>query len=162
MKKKRRGIKIAIALGIADILLLGGLLMLFSGADEVEKAPRDAMAQWSGQTEMTEAERLQALTDALRHVQYNPEPTLSGGMVDLYLSNGEESGCMISADIMRLESGEVIGTIGLIEPGYRLEKMDCAARIPAGEHACLMTIHVYDENGMYIGKAGRHLLLTAQ
>ena len=159
---KRRGTGLAVALGIADILLLAGLLLLFLGDTGPEKIPRDPAAQRFAQTDMTEEERLRALSDALGHMHYNPEPVLRNGTADLYLSNGEESGCMLSAEIMRLETGDVIGSVGLIGPGYRLEYMECAAGLPAGEHACLMTVCIYDENGMYIGRAGRHLMLTAE
>lgn len=171
MKKtdaRKRRIWIAVLLGIADIVLLASLFVLFCGEEEAEEKKRDVLAQAIGQQaeqmseeEMEEA-RLMLISDALRHVQYNAEPILADGQVDLYLSNGEESGCIVCAEVKRLDTGEVIGTIGLIDPGYRLEKMNCTAKLPAGDHACQMILHVYDLSGVYLGRAGRHMMLTVK
>jgi len=167
-RKKRNLRRIVILLIAADLLLLAGLGVLFLGSDKEDHSQRDALAQLIGPEadEMDEAEfeesRLQMLSDALLLVSYNPEAQLINGGIDLYLSNREDNICSVSVELKILPDNRVIASTGLIDPGYRLERLDCDAKIAPGEYTCLMVMQVFAEDGTHFGKAGRHLMLSVK
>ena len=151
---------------VLDILVAALLVGAIIYSSVQPRNVRDELARELGATEhMSEEERetmLQLATaEAARHVTMHSEVTITEGEIPLYLSNAEENACAVSVEIYELDSGEMIGESGLLESGWRLERLPLKIQMDKGEYYCLVRCSFYTmEGNVFLGKTGKHMLLT--
>ncbi|MBQ8536366.1 MAG: hypothetical protein IJ461_03060 [Clostridia bacterium] len=143
-----------ILLVVADILLLAviaGIVMTQGQSPQRKEA-----------SALPKEVNLENITQGMSHVTYAPEAVMRNGQIAIRLSNGEKSPYAIRAEIILPQTNTVIAQTNWIDPGYRLENMKTAEKLPTGQYPCLMRIELATAQGESIGKAGRSLLLSVQ
>lgn len=158
MKNKLNLRLLCILFLVLDLLLV---LLLFVS---ISRTRRDYSAH-RDELELTMAdigsEGLNSLGRVAAHVSMMSEIKLEDGHIAIGLSNAEENNCAVSIEIILLDSGATIATSGLVDPGWRLEKIELDKQPDKGVHECLVRCLFYTMDGdKYIGRTARQMLLT--
>lgn len=158
MSRRKRSLRRAllIAFVAADVLLLA-----VAGWIVWQLAHPKTVITHVDMEQLSEEERAQ-ISEAMLSVYYSAEARLKDGRVQIMLSNGDDSGYFIRADLLLIADGRSVGRTDLIDPGYRLESMPAQIRLRKGDHPCLLRIELFDEEGNMRGSVGRQLLLRVE
>lgn len=159
----KRFCRVFIALDIlVAVLLIGAISYSATRPHSV----RDELAKELGATAQMSAEEREnmlalATAEAAGYVTMHSEVSVTDGEIPLYLSNDEENSCAVSIQIFDLDSGKMIAESGLLEPGWRLEKLPLKTEMESGEYYCIVRCSFYTmEGNVFLGKTGKHMLLT--
>ena len=158
--------RFCIAFLILDIAAAALLIFLFWGSLRGDGSSRDALAERIVSVENVESGEFDhalaiAAAEAASHVTMHSEVKSDGREIPLYLSNAGENTCSVSIEIVIPGTGELIARSGLVEPGWRLEKLPAEKRLGKGEYPCLVRCSFYTIDGNdFIGTTGKHILLT--
>lgn len=168
MKEKGKLWRICVgflALDIALALAMGVALGVQRWQGERRQ---DALAAWLGADRaQSEAERqeiyAQAAGEALAQVSLDNECRAKDGGVRLNFANGSGSAFRVAAELVDLDTGEVIGRVGPVEPNHYVETVELDAALDAGRHFCIARCSFYwMENGAYLGSGAIQLLITVE
>ena len=147
-RRRRRLIAILIVLDLLLIAVGGWVFTRLQKEQTVQEESR-----------LTHLEQINA---AMQHVLYEPEAVMTQDRIAIMLSNGEESGCSIRVQLVLLNTHEILAETALIDPGYRLEKLQANRTLEPGSHPCLLRIELFTAEEGSLGTVGRSLLLNVQ
>lgn len=162
--RNKTGLKrLCIVFLILDLAAALLLILLLTGSFQSPGGHRDVLAEKLEGMSEAEREHVLALAaaEAASHVSMHSEVKSDGREIALYLSNAEENTCAVSVEIIIPGTGRLLAESGLVEPGWRLEKLPLKTGLDAGEYYCLVRLRFYTMDGNdLLGQTGRHMLLT--
>lgn len=152
---------LALALG----LVLGRQLAAKPAyADRLE--PNAVVGMMPGKTEEQIREELdRQVADNIIAFAINSRPVFENGTAEgnLLFENPTSNGKLTRLELYRDDTGELLYSTGLLEPGSYVPAAKLELELPAGEYACTAYIYAYrlaDES--YVGKVSAGLELTVQ
>ena len=153
---------------VLDALLLSsvGAVLLHSRAQSAYR--RDVLAKRIGISEEESESSIQekyalAVGDALRHVTLNYEARAAGGMVELGLSNGEESTLSLSLELVGVESKKTLAATALVDPGWCVDSVPLQLPLAKGRCRALARFTFYTvEEAVPVGTAVKQVLLRVE
>ena len=149
--KKRRDRLLAAAVLVLVILLL--LLLRScsgSGSQQAPKRERDPNAQvgqYEGKTEAEiQAELDKIVEEGMFNISINSTVFLPSGKdeAELRIENIAANHHLMSVELTRDDTGEVLYTSGLIEPGYHIQSVPLNVVLPQGTYAATALFTAYD------------------
>lgn len=165
----KRGLRIAIA---AFVLLDVLLVLILSGGVILnrrnERHRRDELAQWVGDNaSLSDQQReelyAQATGAALEKLTLRSECSVQNGSAALQISNGADSACTATLELVELSGGRTLAQTERVDPGYCMENVALDEALAPGEYQCLARFSFYwMENGAYVGSAARQVLLRVE
>lgn len=151
---------------LLDLLVAAVLLISVTGSRRSYSSERDALAVRIGVTgdmseELQNEKFAQAAGEAARLVTMYSEVRAEAGEIPLYLSNDEANTCSVSVEIVLLGTDTLLARSGLVEPGWRLERLPLERQLDEGQYMCLVRCSFYTTEGsVFLGSTGKQLLLT--
>lgn len=167
-KKKKKGWIIVVAI-IAALAAVAGILYVNGVFDTSPKtkAQRDLNAlegQLSYKSqEDVEAALNQIVADGMLNISINSNPVFENGTAEgiLGIENIKGNQYLIQVDIARDDTGEVVYSSGIIEPGYYIEKAALDKPMQKGTYPCTATFHAIEaDSELEAGSAGAKILIT--
>lgn len=147
--KKRRDRLLAAAVLVLVIILL---LRSCSGSQPAHKRDRDPNAQvgqYKGKTEAEiQAELDKVVEEGMFNISINSTVFLPSGKdeAELRIENIAANHHLMSVELTRDDTGEVLYTSGLIEPGYYIQSVPLNVVLPKGTYAATALFTAYDLN----------------
>ena len=163
--------KLVLLFVLADAVLavvLAVALMRPAPVQDTHSHKRDELASFVGATEeMTEEEQQekydQALGKALKRISIHSESEAVDGEIYLYFNNAENSPCTVSMEIIIPETGETIARMGLVDPGWHVDKIPLLVSLEKGTYQCIARCSFYTgKNEVLMGTAAKMMLLTVK
>lgn len=168
-KKKRfpwfRVLVIVLLLVIVCLLLLRTCTSE-PGPEALERELAAEMGLLPGMSEEEIQDRLnRKVAESMLNVSINPTPVFADGTSagDLRIENIPGNNYAFTVTIVRSDTGDVLLTTGLIDPGYYVEYLSLDQDLPAGEYLCVANFKAYNPETMEeIGEVGTEILITIE
>ena len=173
MTDKRCGKKILYISLIGVLLVVIGVLVFLllrpDGGQIVTKKNRDpnaAVGQYEGKTqEEIQAELDKIVEEGMFNISVNSTVTMASGSdeAELRIENIAANHHLMSVEITRDDTGEVIYTSGIIEPGYYIQSVPLLVTLAKGAYESTAVFTAYDaETEAPAGQAAAKITITVQ
>lgn len=163
-------LKIAIALLLVFVLLLGGLLCWFlifkPQADrEIKGGQREADALQGAIRQMTDEEIQQALNNIVEEGMFRISIAsdiiaIEGDKAELRIENNLQNRYVMQVSIYLDDTGEEIYSTDLIDPGYYIQEAELDKHLEPGEYAATAVFTaLYPDTEEIVGTVGANVTL---
>ena len=158
-KKKRRWWLLLLLLLLLRLLLRGcfGRPGDSSTGTHKTRDPNAQVGQYEGKTEEEiQAELDKIVEEGMFNISINSTVLMASGKdeAELRIENIAANHHLMSVEITRDDTGEVLYSSGLIEPGYYIQSVPLDVVLPAGSHSATALFTAYDlETEQPVGQA---------
>ena len=165
--RRKNPLYAVIALLVVVIILL--LLLLLRGCDgqtsttHKNRDPNAAVGQFEGKTEEEiQAELDKIVEEGMFNISINSTVYMQSGTdeAELRIENIAANHHLMSVQLTRDDTGEVLYTSGIIEPGYYIQKVPLDVVLPKGSYTATAMFTAYDlETEEAVGQAGAKITI---
>lgn len=135
-------------------------------ASEKNRDPNAAAGQYQGKTqEEIQAELNRIVAEGMFNISINSSVTMASGSdeAELRIENIAANHHLMSVEITLDDTGEVIYTSGLIEPGYHIQSVPLNRVLPKGVYGVTAVFTAYDlETEAPVGRAAAKITITVE
>lgn len=151
-KKSNRKKALYLALVLLLLLIIGVLVALLlrrdgTGTTKKNRDPNAAVGQYEGKTEEEiQAELDKIVEEGMFNISINSTVLMASGRdeAEVRIENIAANHHLMSVEITRDDTGEVLYTSGLIEPGYYIQKVRFDTVLPRGSYTATALFTAYD------------------